>query len=235
MTPRNATQVFANAASGLTSGGDVTGMLAQLVDDSAEALSAQAVGLLILNGNNDLELLSCTSHRMAELEAFQIQQDDGPCIEVIRTARAISAAGKDRILARWPLTGPAILSAGYQSVQAYPLRWHGRTFGAINIFKAEPRPEEEDDKLLGQAFADVAAVLIVQSDDLTSAQVTGRLGKALTARAVIEQAKGVLAYTRGLDLAAAYDLLRGIAAEDHATLSDTADSIVDEAQRKAQR
>jgi hypothetical protein len=235
MTPRNATQVFANAVSGLADGGDVTGMLARLVDDSAEALSAQAVGLLIMNGHDGLELLSCTSHHVAELEAFQVQQDDGPCLEAIRATRAISEAGKDRILARWPLTGPAILRAGYQSVQAYPLRWHGRTFGAMNIFKAGSQPAEEADKLLGQAFADVAAVVIVQSDDLTSAQVTTRLGRALTARAVIEQAKGVLAYTRSLDLASAYDLLRDIATEHHTTLSDTAASIVADAQRKIQR
>jgi transcriptional regulator with GAF, ATPase, and Fis domain len=234
MTARNATQAFADAASALTGGSDVTDVLARLVRDSAEVLAAQAVGLLILDGHGGLELLSCTSHRVAELEMFQIQQDSGPCVEAIRTTEAISDEGRDRILARWPQTGPAILGAGYQSVQAYPLRWHGHTLGAMNIFRAEPYVRKEDDQLLGQAFADIAALVIIQSTDLTSAQVSGRLGRVLASRAVIEQAKGVLSYNRKLDLAAAYDLLRDIAAENRSTLSATAANIVAWAQQRIQ-
>ena len=62
-----------------------------------------------------------------------------------------------------------------------------------------------------QAFADVAAIAIIHAglpptDDL--AQVTRR---ALATRAIIEQAKGVIAVRTGLDMAASFDHLRALA------------------------
>ncbi len=73
MTARTATQTSA----ALTRGRDATDVLDQLVRDSAEVLGARAVGLLVVAAGGEVELLSATSHQMAQLEMFQIQQDNG--------------------------------------------------------------------------------------------------------------------------------------------------------------
>jgi GAF domain-containing protein len=234
MTARTATQALADATAALTSGRDVTDVLDRLVRDSADVLGAQAVGLLVLAAGGDLELLTATSHQVAEIEIFQIQQDTGPCVEAIRSGAPISSDRHDDLEVRWPRIGAAIISAGYQAVHAYPLRWRGRTLGALNVFHASGTPAGADAGLLGQALADIATAVIVQSADLSAEQITERIQQALQARTVIEQAKGVLAYTRNLDTAAAYDLLRRLADDHDATITDIATGIIIRARTRDQ-
>jgi GAF domain-containing protein len=232
MTARTAAQALADAASALTGDDDVTDMLARLLDDARGVLGAQAVGLLLLTQGGDLELLSATSHRAAELEIFQIQHDSGPCVDAIRTGEPLFVGGASEILGRWPETGPAIVAAGYSAVHAYPLRWHGRVLGAMNVFRDDTSLPEAGEGNAGQAFANIATIVIVQPASLTERQVTDRVQLALEARTVIEQAKGVLAYTRGLDMSAAYDLLRALAADRRASLTGTAADVVTRARER---
>jgi GAF domain-containing protein len=226
MTARTAAQALADAASALTGDDDVTDMLARLLDDARDVLGAQAVGLLLLTRGDDLELLSATSHRAAELESFQIQHDSGPCVDAIRAGTTLSVTDPREIVARWPEVGPAIIAAGYSAVQAYPLRWHGRTLGAMNVFRDDAGPQDASAAATGQAFANIATIVIVQPTRLTPQQVTERIQQALEARTIIEQAKGVLAYTEDLDMSAAYDLLRALAAERQASLTATAADVI---------
>jgi AmiR/NasT family two-component response regulator len=86
--------------------------------------------------------------------------------------------------------------------------------------------------LLGQAFADIATIVMVQSTDLTLRQVTDRVQQALQARTSIEQAKGVLAYRHSVDMADAYELLRRMAGAD-STLTATAAAVIAEARRRS--
>jgi hypothetical protein len=232
MTARTATQAFAAATAALTSGRDATDVLDQLVRDSAEVLGAKAVGLLVVAADGGPELLSATSHQMAELELFQIQQDNGPCVEAIRDGAPVCADGQDDIRARWPRIGEAMTSAGCRSLRAYPLHWRDRTLGALNAIYGSEASVTADAGLLGQALADMAAAIIVQTSDLTDEQITERMQQVMQARTVIEQAKGILAYARNIDLAAAYDLLRRIAAESRATLTDTAADVIARAQNQ---
>lgn len=234
MTARTATQAFAAVTAALTSGRDATDVLDQLVRDSAEVLGAKAVGLLIVAADGGPELLSATSHQMAELELFQIQQDNGPCVDAIRDGAPVSAAGRDDIRARWPRVGAAMTSAGCHSLHAYPLRWRDRTLGALNAIYGSQPSVTADAGLLGQSLADMAAAIIVQAGDLTDEQITDRVQQIMQARTAVEQAKGVLAYTRNIDLAAAYDLLRRLAADHRTTLTDTATSVITRAQNREQ-
>jgi transcriptional regulator with GAF, ATPase, and Fis domain len=234
MTARTATQALAAATAALTSGRDITDVLDRLVRDSADVLGAQAVGLLVLAPGGDLELLAATSHQVAELELYQIQQDTGPCIEAVRGGSPVVSTSQDDMRARWPGISEAMTSAGYHSAHAYPLRWHGQTLGALNTFHASAQPDAADIAQTGQALADIATVLIVQTADLSADQVTERVQQVLQARTSIEQAKGVLAYTRGVDMAAAYDLLRRLAADKDTTITDTAASIIARAQSRNQ-
>jgi transcriptional regulator with GAF, ATPase, and Fis domain len=232
MTTRTAAQALADATAAMTGGSDVTDVLDRLVRDSSQALDAQAVGLLMQIPGGDLELLSATSHQAAELELFQIQHESGPCIEAIASGAAVTATGPEEIRARWRQTGAAITDAGYQAVRAYPLRWHGHTLGAMNAFHASPSAQDSDTGLLGQALADIATVVILQTGRLSPEQISDRVQQALQARTAIEQAKGVLAYTRKLEMAAAYELLRELAATSQATLSAAAATIIADAQHR---
>jgi hypothetical protein len=71
------------------------------------------------------------------------------------------------------------------------------TIGALNVFGTEPSPMEQDDLLVARAFADLAAISILQQRATSESQrVNEQLASALTSRIVIEQAKGVI-FERG--------------------------------------
>ncbi len=230
MTQRTAAQVLAGATAALLREHDVTDVLARLMRDCAELLSAQAIGLLMVNGQGALELLSSTSHQVAELETFQIQHDSGPCVDAIQTATILSVTGESEIRARWSEVGAAIVDGGYRSVLAYPMRWHGHVLGALNVYRADADLRDAETELLGQTFADIATIAILQSTEMTIDDVSGRVQHALRARTVIEQAKGVLAYRHHVDMGTAYELLVERTAAAGLSLTAGAAEVISEAQ-----
>jgi hypothetical protein len=124
-----------------------------------------------------------------------------------------------------------MLDAGFSTVHAAPLRWHRRTIGAMGMFRRSDDPLTAEEETVAQAFADLATLLIVQTDNVDLDTIRDRVQEALTARIVVEQAKGVLAETHGVDMAEAYRLLLRRAEGASATLTRTAKIVVDQAQR----
>jgi transcriptional regulator with GAF, ATPase, and Fis domain len=134
MSATTASQAFVDAAAAMVQQADIADTLARLLDDCAKLTTATAIGLLVKNGDGDLELLAATSHRATELELYQLQQNHGPCLDAARHGAALSAHSGDAIADRWGRVGEAIVKAGFHAVQAVPLRWHGKTIGAMNAF-----------------------------------------------------------------------------------------------------
>ncbi|GAA1519728.1 GAF and ANTAR domain-containing protein [Kribbella lupini] len=230
MTAVTAAQAFADAAAAMVSQHDTTDTLAHLLTSYADLTGAAAAGMLVKDDHGQLELLSATSHQAGELELYQLQHDTGPCVEAFQSGTAVNARS-DEIGERWGDVGTAILSAGFHAVVAVPLRWHGQVLGAMNAFHRTPESVDEETRLLSQAFADVASMVIVQTE-LSTAQVEERIRTVLGGRTVVELAKGVLAHTTGLDMAAAYRLLVERALDNGTTLSETADDVIRQAQHR---
>jgi transcriptional regulator with GAF, ATPase, and Fis domain len=232
MTASSVTQAFVDATAAMVEDRDVADTLAKLLHDCATSTAANAIGLLVTDERGDLDVLSATSHQATELEIYQLQHDAGPCIDAVRSGTSVAVATDGDIKARWGVVGEAIVEAGFHAVQSVPLRWHGRIIGALNAFHRDPGTVDEDTQVLLQAFADVATVVIVQTAELSSSELTERVRLALAGRTVIEQAKGVLAQTNNIDMAAAYELLARRAAENGSSLSQAAARIIQDAQTR---
>ena len=128
---------------------------------------------------------------------MQIQADQGPCIDCVRTGAPVAVTDLDDRAAVAPLRRHADRSpAGkrsYRSVHALPLRLRGQAIGGMNLFHTRPGPLPDADLRLGQALADVATIGILQDRAIRHGEVvTEQLQTALNSRVVIEQAKGVL-------------------------------------------
>lgn len=202
----------ATALDGMVLGKPVADVLARLMLDCLEVLPADAAAVLVRDGDGGLELISASSHRAEELELLQIQLEAGPCVEAIDLNQTLEAHGPE-LVERWGEIGTAIGDAGFDQVQAYPLRWHGQAIGGLNVLCRKARPVE--DPALGQVFADLATLVIVHAAELSTERVLARVHEAVAARAVVEQAKGVLAVQLDLAPGEAYDLLvqRSLASE----------------------
>lgn len=83
-------------------------------------------------------------------------------------------------------------------------------------------------RLLGQAFADVATVGLLQERAVNARNVLAeQLQHALNSRIVLEQAKGMLAERSGLQMSDAFELMRTYARGHGQKLSDVAARIID--------
>ena len=224
--PMTTADALATALDGMVSSKPVADVLARLMHDCLAVLHADAAAVLVLDGQGDLELLSASSHRAEELELLQIQHAAGPCVQAIEENTVLEASGAD-LVDRWGATGQAVLDAGFQQVRAYPLRWRGRAIGGLNVLSRVP--ERAEDPVLGQVFADLATLVVVHAGDVSTDRALAKVQEAVSARAVIEQAKGVLAVQLDLEPDTAYDVLLQRARESDLGLTAVATRLVDQA------
>lgn len=232
MTPRTPADALALTTSALLRDHDVTDLLYRIVRDSARFTGSSAAGLLVRAPDGALELLSATSHAAVELELYQAQEHEGPCVDLLSTGVTVAAVGADTILHRWPRVGPAILRAGFTAVHAYPVSWRGGVLGGINLFRHDERPDDTQETATARSFADMAALVLLQPERLEQHDVADRLERALAGRVIVEQAKGVLAHRLGIDMETAYTTLVDRAAQDGSALSATARTVVEQAYRR---
>jgi GAF domain-containing protein len=187
---------------------DVVDLLTELTQRCADLLDVAAAGFLLADPLQQLRLLAATSEQARELELFQLQADEGPCVECYRTSEPVSVADLRAAKDRWPRFVPAALDAGFASVHAVPMRAAGIVLGALGLFGTRPGELNEADRLVGQTLAHIACVAILQDHAPTPATVMPQLRAALAGRVQVEQAKGFLRESLDVSVEQAFALLR---------------------------
>ncbi|MDX6226290.1 MAG: hypothetical protein QOE64_2666 [Frankiales bacterium] len=219
--------VFVSLADTLVDDYDVVDLLDQLVRACVDLLGVTAAGLLLDDQHGHLRVVASSGEAPHLLEVFQLQNDEGPCLDCVRSGVEVITGDLATQSERWPLFAPAAIEAGFRSVVAVPMRLRNETIGGLNLFDAWPNVLGAEDRRLAQALADVATIGILQQRSThRSTMLVEQLQHALNSRVVIEQAKGVLAERNDLEMGAAFDLLRGHARANNAKLTDVANSIV---------
>jgi GAF domain-containing protein len=207
---------------------DVVEVLTVLANRCVDVLNVGAAGLMLIAPEGDLRVMASSSEAMRVLELFELQSEEGPCLDCYRTGQPVVNQDLATINGRWPRFATEALAAGFRSVHALPMRLRGLVIGALNLFHVEAGEMRPADVNAAQALADVATIAILQRRAAHDAQaLTERLNEALISRVVIEQAKGVVAERRGLDMEQAFETLRNHARNHHLRLADVAQGIVD--------
>lgn len=224
----SAMEAFSAAASAMAGDQTPVDIAASLLWDLTEILPAASAAIMVTQGGGQLVLLHSSSHTATQIEMLQIQSDQGPCVESISTNAHITETGAAAITARWDGVGAAIVRAGYAHVSAFPLRWHDRALGGLNVFRTDAEEMSPAEALVAQGFANMATLALVHPSDVPVERLTARVAEAIQARSVIEQAKGVLAYRHDVDLAEAYELLLEHVGDDGQAITAVAARIVQE-------
>jgi GAF domain-containing protein len=206
---------------------DVVDLLTGLTDRCVSLLAVSAAGVMLASPSGSLGLVASSSEAMRLLELFELQAQEGPCLDAFRSGEPVSQTRLVPGADRWPLFSAAAVQAGFQSAVALPLRLREVTLGALNLLSATGDPIGEADLLVARAFADLAALSILQHRASTEAQrLNEQLSAALTSRIAIEQAKGVISERAGIDLAEAFTRLRAYARNTNQRLTDVAQATV---------
>ncbi len=219
---------FVGLADTLVADFDVIDFLHTLTETAVELLDADAAGLMLADQRGDLEVVASSTEETRLLELFELQHEEGPCLDSYRQRKPVTNIDPDEAERRWPTFGAAVRAANFTSVHAVPLRLRDEVIGAMNLFLNRPGTLTPDDLALGQGLADIATIGLLQQRAINEHQVLAeQLQGALQSRVLIEQAKGVLAERHNLDMPQAFDTMRGHARTSGTRLLDVAAGIID--------
>lgn len=213
---------------------DVVDLLTELTEHCAELLDVASAGLLLADPLEQLRLLAATSEETRELELFQLQADEGPCVDCYFTGQPVSVADLKDEADRWPRFVPAALEAGFASVHAVPMRAAGIVLGALGLFGTRAGALNEADRLVAQTLAHVASVAILQEHPPTPSTVMQQLRNALTGRVHVEQAKGFLRESLDISVEEAFRLLRTYSRSHGEHLTEVARRLMTDRQARPQ-
>jgi GAF domain-containing protein len=218
---------FVDLADTLVAEFDVIDFLQMLTDRSVTLLAASAAGVVLADPRGELRVAAASSEAAGLIELFQLQNDQGPCLDCFRTGQPVTVMDLIAPVQRWPRFAAAARQAGFRAVQALPMRLRGQVIGTLNFFHVAPGLPGPRELGVGQALADVATIGLLQERSVRRAEaVAGELRGALNSRVVIEQAKGMLAERVDVDMDEAFQLLRSLARDNNQRLTEVARHLI---------
>ena len=228
MDGRLLSATFVELADTMVAGFDVIEFMHMLSGRSVDLLGVSAAGLLLADPRGELRVVAASSEQARLLELFQIQHEQGPCLDCFRSGEPVAVPDLSAAAGRWPQFAPAMRQAGFAAVQALPMRLRAQIIGGLNLFRATTGPFGETETQVGQALADVATISLLNERSLRRSETLAeQLQAALNSRVIIEQAKGKLAERLQVDMDRAFELLRNYARSHNLRLSEMARAFVE--------
>jgi len=217
----------------LTEAGDLLAGLQRVVDATRTVVGVDGVGLTLAHEDGPPRWVATTDRAMELLE--QIQQDfgEGPCLAAYAEDRVVAVEDLRRA-PRWDRIAAVVGQLQVRGMVSVPVRLAGQPVGTLDAYSTSPRAwSAQEIDALG-ALAAVTADLVRTATELANREVeVAQLRQALVGRIWIEQAKGVLAGTRGISPDAAFQQLRDQARSSRRKLADLAQEVVQDARVRA--
>jgi transcriptional regulator with GAF, ATPase, and Fis domain len=207
---------------------DVVDLLTELTEHCAQLLDVASAGLLLTDPHGQLHLLAATSERTQEIELFQLQADEGPCLDCFSSGEPTSVADLSAATQRWPRFAPAAAAKGFASVHAVPMRAAGTILGSLGLFGTRVGELNNADQVVAKTLAHIACVVILQDHSPTPATVISQLRAALVSRVLVEQAKGYLSESLDISVEDAFGVLRRHARATGVHLTEVARQLITE-------
>lgn len=220
-------RIFVELADTLVDDFDAVDFLHVLTRRCVELVDVDAAGLLLADDGGRLRPMAASTEQVRLLELFELQNEEGPCLECYRHGLPVAEDHLDSS-DRWPIFGPEAVAAGFRAVEAVPMRLRGERIGTLNLFRSPPDRLEDSARSLCQGLADVATIGLLQERTIREARLLAeQLQAALNNRVVIEQAKGVLSERAALPLDEAFEALRSFARSNNLRLAVVARDLID--------
>lgn len=203
------TDTFVTLTDTLVSDYDALEFMSMLAERTADLLDVAAAGVILVDGRGGLSVSAASSERSRLLEVFAVAVDAGPCVDCVRSGAAVSCPDITQQTQRWPRFAAGAAEAGFRSFHALPMRLRDETVGVLSVLHTGPGELPASDLRLAQALADATTIGLLHERALRRAEtVSEQLQLALNSRVVIEQAKGVVAATLGINPDEAFGVLR---------------------------
>ena len=200
--------------------------LAELTRSVTAVLGLGGSGVTMAE-KGQLPIVTAVSPDSTELERSQEEYQEGPCRDAYETGEVVRVTDVRQESARWPDYSATAARLGVADVAGIPMRDADEVIGALNNFSSEPREWSDQDIAVAGVLADVATSYVLNASKLHDQEkLSEQLQQALDSRVVIEQAKGITAQRKSVTVDHAYQLMRGHARNNHASLRTVAEAIV---------
>jgi GAF domain-containing protein len=205
--------------------------LQRVTEATRTVLEVDGAGLTLVHEDGPPRWVAATDAAMELLEHVQHDFGEGPYLQAFAQDRAISIQDLQAAPA-WTRIAAVVGQLHVAGVLSVPVRLAGQPVGTLDVYSTQPRPWTARELEAVAEFAAVAAELVTAGVELANRELeVAQLRQALTNRVWIEQAKGVLAATRGTGPDAAFQQLRATARATNRKLAEVAQEVVQDAQR----
>jgi GAF domain-containing protein len=210
--------------------GDLHHAVQRIVGVTHDLFGVDGAALMLIDDQLQLRHAAVSDDRLRELEDLQLRYGTGPGIDAFETKTLVGCDDLDRD-DRWPAFAEEATELGMRALLASPIPFASDAVGVVVVFSSTPHAWTPEGELALTAFTDLAALAILlglQSDQRGDRAL--QLQRALDARTIIEQAKGVLVGQRQVSPAEALASLRDEARRTRRKLSEVAGETVAAAQ-----
>jgi GAF domain-containing protein len=212
--------------------GDLLARLGRVVEATRTVVGVDGTGLTLAHEDGQPRWVAVSDAAMELLEQIQHDFGEGPCLAAFAEDRvvAVEDLGSERV---WDRIAAVVGQLHVRGVLSVPVRLADQPVGTLDVYVTQPRAWSTGEVQALGALAAVTAELVSTGVELANREVeVAQLRQALANRVWIEQAKGVLAATRGVDPDQAFQQLRKQARSSSRKLADLAQEVVQEAQRE---
>ena len=209
-------------------------MLTHVAEFAVKAIpGADGSGLTLIENGNASTIVASTPF-VQDVDAVQYGLGEGPCITAAAQGRTVRSGslGTDR---SWPRFGARAVRLGVHSALSLPLTsGSNHVFGSMNVYAHKADAFDDRAARLGELFAIPAAATVYTGQSLAEARtMVSNLESALSSRAVIDQALGILMSRTGCTPDEAFDKLRALSQKQNVKSAVVAKTLVDQATRRA--
>lgn len=181
---------------------------------------------LMIGSPTEPQVVASTSTLAQAVDGAQVMADEGPCATAYETVSTVVSKNlhDDE---RWPRLARHLTEVIASGVVAAPLVLDDKVVGALNVFTtAEHGPDEQQVRFC-ELLATSVGALIHELRRRGELQATAAgLEQALTSRAVIDMAKGIVMADKRCTPDEAFQHLVDLSSRNHVKLRDLADLIV---------
>lgn len=192
-------------------------------------LDVDGAAMSLLTGSVASQTMAATDPTAQLLEDLQFTLNEGACMEAASTGRPVLVGDlrEDGEAARWPIFAAAVTERSpARAVFALPLQWGAVNLGVLDLYRRTPGTLGDDQLRDAIGGAETAALMMLGLRTEPDEADTGWLDHAVSHRAEIHQAAGMVSVQLDVPVAEALARMRGHAFVHGRLLMDTALDVV---------
>jgi GAF domain-containing protein len=205
---------------------DLPSILRRVCQQAVHAIGEADMASVSLSRDGEPETAAVTDDRAVEIDKAQYTAGQGPCLHAASTRQVVrvTVAG---VRERWPDFADAAGQAMVASYLSAPLVIDEEYSGSLNLYGTQPHGFGELDAALLELYTAAAeAALRGARRYLRAREHTGQLRTALSSRAVIDQAKGIIMAARQVTADEAFTIMVEQSQRQNVKLRDLAQRFI---------